>query len=63
MLAIDPGFRTGCKVVALDKQGKLLEESVIYPHEPQRKITEAENIVLAMCARHNLEAIAIYCFQ
>ena len=59
ILAIDPGFRTGCKVVALDKQGKLLEENVIYPHEPQRKITEAENIVLAMCARHGLEAIAI----
>ena len=59
ILAIDPGFRTGCKVVALDKQGKLLEENVIYPHEPQRKVAEAENIVLAMCARHQTEAIAI----
>ncbi len=59
ILALDPGFRSGCKVVALDAQGKLLEETVIYPHEPQRKVTEAENIVLAFCAKYNLEAIAI----
>jgi len=59
ILAIDPGFRTGCKVVALNKQGKLLEETVIYPHEPQRKRVEAEMIVLAFLQKHNLEAIAI----
>lgn len=59
ILAIDPGFRTGCKVVALNRQGKLLEETVIYPHEPQRKVIEAEHTVLAMCAKHNIEAIAI----
>lgn len=56
ILAIDPGFRTGCKTVALDKQGKLLEDTVIYP---QMKKLEAENIVLAFCAKHNIEAIAI----
>ena len=56
ILAIDPGIRTGCKTVALDKQGKLLEDTVIYP---QTKRTEAENIVLAFCAKHNIEAIAI----
>jgi len=56
ILAIDPGIRTGCKTVALDKQGKLLEDTVIYP---QMKRTEAENIVLAFCAKHNIEAIAI----
>lgn len=59
ILAIDPGFRTGCKVVALNKEGKLLEETVIYPHEPQKRVIESENIVLALCAKHNLEAIAI----
>lgn len=59
ILAIDPGFRTGCKVVALNKQGKLLEETVIYPHEPQRKKVEAEMILLAFMQKHNLEAIAI----
>jgi uncharacterized protein len=56
ILAIDPGIRTGCKTVALDKQGKLLEDTVIYP---TMKRTEAENIVLAFCAKHNIEAIAI----
>lgn len=58
ILAIDPGFRTGCKVVALDKQGKLLEDTVIYPHE-QNKIFHSKQTVMALCAKHNLEAIAI----
>jgi protein Tex len=59
ILGLDPGFKSGCKLVALNAQGKLLEETVIYPHEPQRRTTEAENIVLAYCAKHNIEAIAI----
>jgi uncharacterized protein len=59
ILALDPGFRSGVKVVALNKEGKLLEETVIYPHEPQRRVTEAEMVVLAFCQKHNLEAIAI----
>ncbi|MBS1634295.1 MAG: RNA-binding transcriptional accessory protein [Bacteroidetes bacterium] len=59
ILALDPGFKSGCKLVALDAQGKLLEETVIYPHEPQRRVTEAENIILAYAAKHNIEAIAI----
>ena len=59
ILALDPGFRTGCKVVALDAQGKLLEETVIYPHEPQRRVVESQHVVMAMCAKHNIEAIAI----
>jgi len=59
ILGIDPGFRSGCKVVALDRQGKLLEETVIYPHEPQKKTEEAKWIVLALCEKHQIEAIAI----
>jgi uncharacterized protein len=59
MLALDPGFRSGCKVVALDAQGKLLEETVIYPHEPQRRVTEAQHVVLALCAKYELEVVAI----
>ena len=59
ILGLDPGFKSGCKEVALDKQGKLLEETVIYPHEPQRKTVEAEMVVLAYCQKHNIEAIAI----
>ena len=58
ILAIDPGFRTGCKVVALDKQGKLLEDTVIYPHE-QNKIFHSKEVVLNLCKKHHLEAIAI----
>ncbi len=59
ILGVDPGFRSGCKIVALDRQGKLLEETVIYPHEPQRKTDEAKWIVLALCEKHKIEAIAI----
>lgn len=59
ILAVDPGFRTGCKVAALDRQGKLLEDIVIYPNEPQKKKKEAELTVLALCQKHHIEAIAI----
>ncbi|MEI6019651.1 MAG: Tex family protein, partial [Bacteroidota bacterium] len=59
ILALDPGFKSGCKVVVLNKEGKLLEDTVIYPHEPQRKTVEAEMVVLAYCQRHQIEAIAI----
>jgi uncharacterized protein len=58
ILAIDPGFRTGCKVVALNKQGKFLEDTVIYPHETNR-IFDSKQKIIALCAKHNLEAIAI----
>ncbi|MES2593353.1 MAG: Tex family protein [Bacteroidota bacterium] len=58
ILGIDPGFRTGCKVVALDKQGKLLEDTVIYPHETN-KIFESRHKIMGLCAKHNIEAIAI----
>ncbi len=58
ILAIDPGFRTGCKIVALDKQGKLLEDTVIYPHETN-KIFESKQKIIALCAKYNIEAIAI----
>jgi len=59
ILALDPGFKSGCKLVVLNKEGKLLEETVIYPHEPQKRVTEAEMIVLAWSQKHNVEAIAI----
>lgn len=58
ILAIDPGFRTGCKVVALNKEGKLLEDTVIYPHE-QNKLFHSKQTVLNLCEKYNLEAIAI----
>ena len=59
VMAIDPGFRTGCKVVCLDEQGKLLENGNIYPHEPQKKLVEAQAVLKQMCIKHNIEAIAI----
>jgi uncharacterized protein len=59
VLAIDPGQRTGCKVVALDEQGDLLEDTVVYPHEPQRQTREARRTLAALAARHRTEAIAV----
>lgn len=58
-LAIDPGFRTGCKVVCLDEQGKLLENTTIYPHEPQKKLLEAQAIIKQLVDKYNIESIAI----
>jgi len=59
VLAIDPGMRTGCKVVVLDATGKLLEDTVIYPHEPQRRVDESRRTLHALVAKHKIEAIAV----
>ena len=59
VLAIDPGFRTGCKVVCLDRQGKLLENTTIYPHTGQGNIKNAADAIQKLCAKHEVEAIAI----
>ena len=58
-LAIDPGFRTGCKVVVLDRQGKLLENEVVYPEKSTREQIEAAEVLHSMIKKHNIEAIAI----
>jgi len=59
VLAIDPGFRSGCKVVCLDKVGNLLAETVIYPHEPQKEMVKAEAILRKWAIQYQIEAIAI----
>jgi protein Tex len=59
VLAIDPGFRTGCKVVCLDTQGKLLHNDTIYPHEPQNKKQEAGRKLRDMCGRFSVACIAV----
>lgn len=59
VLAIDPGFRTGCKVVCLDEQGKLLEHTTIYPHTGAGNVKDAEKTVSHLCSQFNIEAIAI----
>jgi uncharacterized protein len=58
-LAIDPGFRTGCKVVCLDRQGKLLHHDVIYPTLGDYRVREAADTVRALCQKFQIEAIAI----
>ena len=59
VLAIDPGFRTGCKVVLLDRQGKLLGNDVIYPEKSAREQAEAATMVKTIITKFNVEAIAI----
>jgi uncharacterized protein len=59
VMAIDPGFRTGCKVVVLDKHGNLLENNTIYPHPPQIEIHQANEIVKNLAKKYKVEAIAI----
>lgn len=56
VLAIDPGFRTGCKVVCLDSQGNLLADTVIYPFD---KRLEAETTILNLVKKHQIQAVAI----
>lgn len=59
VLALDPGFRTGCKLVVLNKQGKLMHHDAIYPNEPQKRIMESGAIVKQLCEEYQIEAIAI----
>jgi uncharacterized protein len=59
VLAIDPGFRTGCKVVCLDRQGELLDKSTIHPHTGGQRVAEAEKVLQTLCQKHEIEAIAI----
>ncbi len=59
ILAIDPGYRTGCKVVALDQQGNLLDDSVIYPVPPRNDFAGATQIVERLIKKHHLDTVAI----
>ena len=59
ILAIDPGFRTGCKVVCLSASGALQHNETIYPHAPQNKSTEAIKKISSLCDAYKIEAIAI----
>jgi len=59
VLAIDPGFRTGCKVVCLDAQGTLLHNDTIYPHPPQNERTMAIKKISGMVEAYDIEVIAI----
>lgn len=59
VMAIDPGFRTGCKLVCLDKQGKLLHYEAIFPNEPQKQISQAGAVVKHLVEKFKIEAVAI----
>ena len=59
VLAIDPGFRSGCKVVCLDAQGGLLHNETIYPHPPQNRRSEAETRLSALVVEYAIEAVAV----
>ena len=59
IMAIDPGFRTGCKVVCLDEQGKLLDRAGIYPHSGEKKKEKAAKIVQSLHAQYEFNAIAV----
>src|SRR5690606_15038622 len=59
ILAIDPGYRTGCKVVVLDKYGSLLHHTVIFVHEHNHRLQEAEAAIKAMVAKYQVECFAI----
>lgn len=59
VLAIDPGYRTGCKVVALDAQGNLLDEGVIFPTAPKNDTEGARRILERMIKRHKLDVVSL----
>ena len=59
VMAIDPGFRTGCKVVCLDEQGNLLEHDVIFPHPPVAKKIDAITKVSELADKYKIEVVAI----
>ena len=59
VLAIDPGFRTGCKVVCLDSEGNLLHNEAIYPHPPKNERVVAGNKVCTLVKQYKIEAISI----
>ncbi len=59
VMAIDPGFRTGCKVVCLDRQGSLVHTDVIYPHQSKERSTKDAEKIANLCERFKVEAIAV----
>lgn len=59
ILGIDPGYRTGCKLVCLDEQGNLLHNETIYPHPPQNEFTKSASKISKLVTTYNIDAIAI----
>lgn len=59
VLAVDPGFRTGCKIVCLDETGNLLRNETIYPHPPQKQVRESAQVMEKLVQEFQIEAIAV----
>ncbi|MBU1219122.1 RNA-binding transcriptional accessory protein [Myxococcota bacterium] len=59
VLAIDPGFRTGCKVVVINRQGDFVAHQNIYPHEPRKQTELSQKIILDLVKKHSVEAICM----
>lgn len=59
IMGIDPGYRTGCKVVCLDAQGNLLHHTAIYPHQPQNQYARASFTLASLIDEYHIEAVAI----
>jgi protein Tex len=59
VLAIDPGYRTGCKLVCLDRQGSLIHNETIYPHPPQNETAMSIKKILTLVSAYKIEAVAI----
>ena len=59
VMALDPGFKSGCKLVCLDSQGKLLHYTVIFPHEPQRQTRESSSTIEHLVKEYSIQAFAI----
>jgi protein Tex len=59
VMGIDPGFRTGCKVVCLDRQGKLIHYDTVYPHMSEKKALAEKEKIKSLCEQFDVEAIAV----
>jgi len=59
VLAIDPGYKTGCKIVCLDEQGRLLHNETIYPHPPQNDMQKSEKKIISLVDAYKIECIAL----
>lgn len=59
ILALDPGFRTGCKVVCLNEEGKLIHDTVIYPHEPQLELAKSRDVLVKLVKQFDIQCIAV----
>ena len=59
VLALDPGFRTGCKAVVLDRQGRLLANETVFPHTGERAAGAAAASVIKLCEKFKVELVAV----